>query len=1075
MHTTHRHYTFLLIFFAAFVFLFSGCIDSLRDPNETLTGSTSVRLRFSFPEEMEVSEMRLSETPVAERHLENVYFFVFNADGSAVEYRNLYTLADLTQVDAKTYETEYVQMRKGQKHMVAIANVPTTAVTSEGLTVSVPDNLKTQLDAITTLSALQNLLVRMPYARKSIFRENSLFIMASEVRTVTFSSQLQQLYTIKVKRLDAKVELRIKKGTNTSNFTLKKWKVVNVPSVARLVEGTTDGSGNVAGDYFSTPEYDAEEVDGVHDGCTFYLYENRKPAKKQIAQTGAAGYRLRSKRLKRSISGGAKENLGFEYAPDYCTYVVLIGEWNGTVATTEDNDWQAGARAKGEVEYTIPLGYLNGAINDYNVARNRHYIYNIEVRGVNEVYVEAKQKNLSGVSDGEKNPAVEGHVYGFPRLSLYVDAHYDRRVWPITVQELLEMAQTPEDFEAFIIRVNTHFGQRTFTVADLRREPNKYGPWVEWVQFAREPMAAKSSGYGSAWRPMEYFYIQEPSFPIRYTVSRPEVDGPFGLLRFIDYLKVNFKAAKAYQTQGHNRETYRNLFGGDKGGEYANFFLFQDPKPGSSGVDLTQAKGKFTVFVDEHYYYKRPDQPGVRPKWQEFVNGLPRTFSIFARRATSVDQKSTYFGPPIMYVQQEPIHTHYLLSNHTEDNGEYFAYGIETYDEADVFTGGFEDHGAHLEDLSQQPNINRWNDVFTGIYNFMGVNNLWGGTRNWDDYFRNIHQFQSQYSIYANDYGVVAWADMAFAECMYRNRDINRNGKIDYNEIRWYLPSIGQLQAISASMEAFPDKVQFERTKTDGRNRQFFVSSTVAGDEAPKKNYFYFLMHNQGINFDNNFEVLGDRNNKRGQYSVRCVRNLNNTPAFDPGTENYRKGTLRMSALRRDTRKNLNYVDLSLLTQRALRPPYEFVESGSLKKHTVYTQNKGIVRPMRTFYIASAPLKDGANIRTYSRASIVNMIKSNPAQDPCHSYSESGVSGWRMPSIYELYYYYSAAYGTNPHPGTPNAFRLFSCTLTENQNGVVGTTEALRWQENGGYFVFTQYSNMEADQVGAIRCVKDRR
>lgn len=68
-----------------------------------------------------------------------------------------------------------------------------------------------------------------------------------------------------------------------------------------------------------------------------------------------------------------------------------------------------------------------------------------------------------------------------------------------------------------------------------------------------------------------------------------------------------------------------------------------------------------------------------------------------------------------------------------------------------------------------------------------------------------------------------------------RNRDRNGNGKIDYNEILWYLPAYTELQAIAGHINGgskhYPERYE-GRVKVDWNFESYtFFSSTPSGND----------------------------------------------------------------------------------------------------------------------------------------------------------------------------------------------------------------------------------------------------
>ena len=76
-----------------------------------------------------------------------------------------------------------------------------------------------------------------------------------------------------------------------------------------------------------------------------------------------------------------------EYAPDLAPYI----EFSGVLRQDLTVDNTAMERF-GRVTYRIYLGYTatDDPVNDYDIERNVHYTYNVTIKGMNDLVVEAR-------------------------------------------------------------------------------------------------------------------------------------------------------------------------------------------------------------------------------------------------------------------------------------------------------------------------------------------------------------------------------------------------------------------------------------------------------------------------------------------------------------------------------------------------------------------------------------------------------------------------------------------------------------------------------------------------------------
>ena len=84
--------------------------------------------------------------------------------------------------------------------------------------------------------------------------------------------------------------------------------------------------------------------------------------------------------------------------------------------------------------YRIYLGYTaeNDPANDYDIERNVHYTYNVTIKGMNDLVVEAKSDKAK---EEEPAPGVEGLVYDAHR-SFNFDCHYEQGLMRFKKDEL---------------------------------------------------------------------------------------------------------------------------------------------------------------------------------------------------------------------------------------------------------------------------------------------------------------------------------------------------------------------------------------------------------------------------------------------------------------------------------------------------------------------------------------------------------------------------------------------------------------------------------------------------------------
>lgn len=220
-------------------------------------------------------------------------------------------------------------------------------------------------------------------------------------------------------------------------------------------------------------------------------------------------YTLRELQKKEGYEPGSSDdktvtvtNGDFEYAPKTATYVELKGEYynpeepvrrspederneqypdksladypywsvaNEPVQTLEE----AAKRTRtANVTYKIHLGYVGGGnqkrttdavptsvssiddflskVNDYNILRNHHYTYDIQISGVNNIKVEATREDGGNIYEQEKQTGAEGTVVESQHL-FKLDAHYETRNLTFDFQRM------PQDATGYGFELSTPY------------------------------------------------------------------------------------------------------------------------------------------------------------------------------------------------------------------------------------------------------------------------------------------------------------------------------------------------------------------------------------------------------------------------------------------------------------------------------------------------------------------------------------------------------------------------------------------------------------------------------------------
>ncbi|WP_293713679.1 fimbrial protein [uncultured Parabacteroides sp.] len=245
---------------------------------------------------------------------------------------------------------------------------------------------------------------------------------------------------------------------------------------------------------------------------------------------------------------------------------------------------------------------------------------------------------------------------------------------------------------------------------------------------------------------------------------------------------------------------------------------------------------RYTCFIDE-YYYGGPGggyDPFVGLPLKDFINTQPRTIQICTYFRKN-DLSSSTLSMAAYTFSQRPICTIFDL-DYLEKSGN--GWGTEWSQEGE---------GLPVKNLTYK------NGAFQGRTNMVGFLNLDNpnskGKWSWNSYINyQNNELNKKYAEYA---------------CLSRNRDLDGNGVIDDNELRWYLPSVKQYLGFVVGEDALPKEARLYNQENGGSNSDYsYVSSSayITG--------YYVLLAYEGA-------AVGYHKEKN-DYPYRCIRNLRN-------------------------------------------------------------------------------------------------------------------------------------------------------------------------------------------------------
>lgn len=208
------------------------------------------------------------------------------------------------------------------------------------------------------------------------------------------------------------------------------------------------------------------------------------------------------------------------------------------------------------------------------------------------------------------------------------------------------------------------------------------------------------------------------------------------------------------------------------------------------GLNIT-----FTAFIDENYYMQDPEGKITSTYlWKVFVNKPERIMHILSRTKYSTDRESIKHTAVTSFIQKS-IQTMYNVNIGDELQT---AWGTECIQETEKRPFWNKEHNSDPT----------YTDTRNGRANTI---KLWKGA-DWSYLDPATNRMKDAYNY-------------ARYNCMQRNRDLNGNGEIDPDEVRWYMAAIDQLSDLWIGENSFDAEARLFKGST--WEEDWYVSSTV--------------------------------------------------------------------------------------------------------------------------------------------------------------------------------------------------------------------------------------------------------
>lgn len=205
------------------------------------------------------------------------------------------------------------------------------------------------------------------------------------------------------------------------------------------------------------------------------------------------------------------------------------------------------------------------------------------------------------------------------------------------------------------------------------------------------------------------------------------------------------------------------------------------------------------AYVNEYYYEDKMNNAADKTaELKKFINADDRTMSVILGPNVyqSKDGHSTYtdLTNGFFNISQRSIKTFYDLSVENP-------FGIEQIEE----TAATSDYKIDYSYSNRKNYDKDKSDTDNGYLNI--PDRFTSGSSSWNSYVSN--DFYQSVAL-SNNYAVY--------QCLSRNRDENGNGKIDADEMKWYLPAVNQCTYYWFGMNSLPEDARIELPKRDVNN-----------------------------------------------------------------------------------------------------------------------------------------------------------------------------------------------------------------------------------------------------------------
>lgn len=488
----------------------------------------------------------------------------------------------------------------------------------------------------------------------------------------------------------------------------------------------------------------------------------------------------------------------------------------------------------------------NDNIHDYNVERNCVYTFNVIINSTDNVLVDTRREFLA-----------QSVLFDYP-IDMRVDAHYVDIPSYISGTKAgiakLQAGTVPlsnvgldSDGQLTILNydqtTNEPVGWEPMTDEDTDDNWLRLS-WIDPYKPTRQSMATRGG------------LPDEPTTPTLYVeIAEPQVDGYSGatpILHFNEY--VDPTAVTAYPPATTNPS---------------------NPPRRAAAIRVGFYEGATTIAEYEQMKTDDPDSelPFFRPIYQYGLKTIGQVGSwdpIKGAYATMLGVESIEETSAVYYRRPKKSDTDVALHDYNASNGPYWTYGgayspdlNHAYDGKSATTNRYMAY-ARLNGYNQS--AGRWDNAPV----------RWYGSAAGETY-SNPPGVAPLSPAYVNSIYNPFFNTNAVDYCMRKNRDMNGDGIITGEEIKWYLPSPTQMMQMYAWRGAFKGGTYSLNTDM-GPSGSPLYPGTGGSAYVPFNTYYWTAFETgegyaRAVDFSGDYGVFASRAiTERG--AVRCVRDM---------------------------------------------------------------------------------------------------------------------------------------------------------------------------------------------------------